>query len=353
MKARRSSRIMVVTVALLSAILILTACAPAAPTEAPAQPTEAPAQPTAAPAQPAQPEAKNFTVCMLNPSLSEPWNVQMDEDIKAAAAKYPNETFPNVTVTVQYKDAQNDVLRQQDQLSECILAKVDAIIAGPIEAGPMTDPIAKAVDAGIPVFLVGRGVNGDKYTQYIGSDEFKLSYGQAQWVVQHYNGKGAKVIYLQGMMTSSPGQERYEGFKKAIAGSDLDVIFTADAKWDEATARSEMESALSRFDKIDVVIGANDPSAHGAYLAAQAAGREKEMIFVGIDGLKYEGQAYVQQGILAMTIIDRTGGDIGLDNAIKYLMGQDIGPKTFFKKGIMMDSTGQVELDIPDSVKTP
>jgi ribose transport system substrate-binding protein len=349
MKSRITSTGTTIAAVLICAVFVLSACAPAAaPTEAPApvEPTTAPAAaPTAAP------EMKSFNICMLNPSLSEPWNVQMDEDIKAAAAKYPNADFPNVTVSVQYKDAQNDVLRQQDQLSECINAKVDAIIAGPIEAGPMTDPIAAAVDAGIPVFLVGRGVNGDKYTQYIGSDEFKLSYAQAQWVVQNYNGKGAKIVYLQGMMTSSPGQERYEGFKKAIAGSDLDVVFVADAKWDEATARSEMESALARFPKIDVVIGANDPSAHGAYLAAQAAGREKEMAFTGIDGLKYEGQVYVQQGILAMTIIDRTGGDIGLDNAIKYLMGKDIGPKTFFKKGILMDKNGQVEVDIPDSVK--
>jgi ribose transport system substrate-binding protein len=275
----------------------------------------------------------------------------MDEDIKAAAAAYPSDEFPNVKVTVQYKDAQNDVLRQRAQLEECVLAKVDAIIAGPIEAGPMTEPIAKAVEAGIPVFLVGRGVNGDQYTQYIGSDEFKLSYAQAKWVVDNFNGKNAKVIYLQGLMTSSPAQERYEGFLKAIKGSDIDVIFTADAKWDEAHARSEMESALSRFDKIEVVVGANDPSAHGAYLAAKAAGREGEMIFTGIDGLKYEGQAYVEQGILAMTIIDRTGGDIGLDNAIKYLEGKDIGPKTFYKKGILMDKNGQVEVDIPDSVK--
>lgn len=310
------------------------------------------AAPTAAPVKPAPTaEMKNFTICMLNPSLSEPWNVQMDADIKAAAATYPNEKYPNVKVTVQFKDAQNDVLLQRGQLEECVLAKVNAIIAGPIEAGPMTAPIAAAMDAGIPVFLVGRGVDGDKYTQYIGSDEYKLSYAEAKWVVDNYGGKKPNVVYLQGMMTSSPGQERYNGFLKAIKGSDLNVVFTADAKWDEATARTEMESALARYPKIDVVIGANDPSAHGAYLAAKAAGREKEMVFVGIDGLKYEGQVYVKDGIFAMTIIDATGGDIGLNNAVKYLLGQDIGPKTFFKKAIQLDKNGLLTLDIPDSVK--
>ncbi|NMB55718.1 MAG: substrate-binding domain-containing protein [Leptolinea sp.] len=361
MESRKSLSLRWIVFSLICVSMLLAACAPAATpaaAPAPAEKTEAPAVAAPAEAAPSAPAAaepatgkKNYTICQLNASLAEPWNVQMDEDIKAAAAKYPNKDFPDVTVTVQYKDAQNDVLRQRAQLEECVLAKVDAIIAGPIEAGPMTDPIAKAVDAGIPVFLVGRGVNGDKYTQYIGSDEFKLSYAETQWVVKNYGGKKAKVVYLQGLMTSSPAQERFAGFKKALEGSDIEVIFTADAKWDESAARSEMESALSRFDKIDVVVGANDPSAHGAYLAAKAAGREKEMVFVGIDGLKHEGQAYVQQGIFAMTIIDRTGGDIGLDNVVKYLNGKDIGEKTFYKKAILLDKDGQIEIDIPDSVK--
>lgn len=330
---------------LVALALVMSACAPkAAETAAPAAEEAAPVAQEAA-------EKKEFTICMLNPSLSEPWNAQMDEDIKEAAAAYPNEQYPNVTVTVQYKDAQNDVLLQRSQLEECVLADVDAIIAGPIEAGPMTEPIAEAVDAGIPVFLVGRGVNGDKYTQYIGSDEYKLSYAETKWVVDNYKGKGAKVVYLQGLMTSSPGQERNAGFQKALEGSDIEVVFTADAKWDEATARTEMESALATNDKIDVVIGANDPSAHGAYLAAKAAGRENEMVFVGIDGLAHEGQTYVQQGIFAMTIIDATGGDIGLNNAVKYLMGEDIGDKTFYKKAIQFDKNGELTLDIPDSVK--
>jgi ribose transport system substrate-binding protein len=347
MKIKQSSTFKFLAIVSLCVVLALAACAPAA-TSVPV--TNSDSAPTSAPEESAQVK-KDFTVCQINASLSEPWNVQMDEDIKTAAAKYPNPEFPDVTVTVQYKDSQNDVLRQRAQLEECVLAKVDAILLGPIEAGPMTDPVALAMDAGIPVFLIARGVNGDKYTQYVGSDEFKLSYAQAQWVVEKYKGQKAKVIYLQGTMTSTPAQERYAGFLKAIEGSDIEVIFTADAKWDESAARSEMESALSRFEKIDVVIGANDPAAHGAYLAAKAAGREKDMIFVGIDGLKHEGQVYVKEGILAMTIIDRTGGDLALDNAVKYLTGEDFGAHTFFKKALLMDSSGQVEVDIPDSVK--
>jgi len=341
MDTKRLATLRNLTLVLVCVFFVLAACTPAATPVSTA---------TSAPGESAQGK-KDFTICQINASLAEPWNVQMDEDIKTAAAQYPNAEFPNVTVTVQYKDSQGDVLRQRAQLEECILAKVDAILIGPIESGPMTEPVSLAMDAGIPVFLIARGVNGEKFTQYVGSDEFKLSYAQTQWVVEKYKGQKAKVVYLQGLMTSTPAQERYEGFLKAIEGSDIEVIFTADAKWDEATARSEMESALARFSDIDVVIGANDPAAHGAYLAAKAAGRESEMIFVGIDGLKHEGQVYVQQGVLAMTVIDRTGGDIGLHNAVKYLMGEDIGPQIFYKKALLLDSNGQTEVDVPDSVK--
>ncbi|HZT23665.1 MAG TPA: hypothetical protein VFB55_12235, partial [Verrucomicrobiae bacterium] len=66
----------------------------------------------------------------------------------------------------------------------------------------------------------------------------------------------------------------------------------------------------------------NDDGAHGAYLAAKAAGREKQMLFVGIDALPQEGIAYVKQGILDATFQYPTGGAEAIDVAEKILHGQ-------------------------------
>jgi len=95
-------------------------------------------------------------------------------------------------------------------------------------------------------------------------------------------------------------------------------------KWLEPDARKEMESALARFDHIDLVYAHNDPGAHGAYLAAKAAGREKEMFFVGIDGLPHEGQVYVRQGILGASFEYPTGGKEAIENALAILGGQSV-----------------------------
>jgi len=131
-------------------------------------------------------------------------------------------------------------------------------------------------------------------------------------------------VEIMGLQTSTPGQDRHSGFMDAIKGSDLDVIFSVDAQWLEPQARSEMESALSRFNNIDIVYGHNDPSAHGAYVAAQAVGREKSMVFVGIDSLPQEGIQYVKQGILNATFQYPTGGDVAIVQALKILAGQKV-----------------------------
>ena len=111
-------------------------------------------------------------------------------------------------------------------------------------------------------------------------------------------------------------------------------------KWLEPDARKEMESALSRFPKIDLVYAHNDPGAHGAYLAAKAAGREKEMAFVGIDALPQEGVAYVQQGILDATFQYPTGGAEAIDVASRILKGESVpkeivlGSRVFDKSNV-------------------
>jgi ribose transport system substrate-binding protein len=66
-----------------------------------------------------------------------------------------------------------------------------------------------------------------------------------------------------------------------------------------------MIEALNANPQIDVVYGHNDPMAIGAYLAAKEKGREKEMIFVGVDGLPGPagGVQRVMDGVLAATFV--------------------------------------------------
>jgi ribose transport system substrate-binding protein len=255
-----------------------------------------------------------WTIGMSQCNLGEPWRVQMNQDIKNEAEKHPE-------IQVIFKDAQNDSLRQRSQIEEFINAGVDLIIVSPKEAAPLTPPVAAAYENGIPVIVLDRRVLGDKYTCFIGADNKKIGKAAGEWIVEQLGGKG-KVVELKGLMTSTPGQDRHTGFREGIKGSDLEILFEADMKWLEPDARKEMESALARFDQIDLVYAHNDPGAHGAYLAARAAGREKEIIFVGIDALPHEGQIYVKQGVLGASFEYPTGGREAIQIALDILNGK-------------------------------
>ncbi|HRT55778.1 MAG TPA: substrate-binding domain-containing protein, partial [Candidatus Paceibacterota bacterium] len=164
-----------------------------------------------------------YVIGMSQCNLGEPWRVEMNAQIRAAAAKHPQ-------LKVVFKDAQNDTLKQRAHVEEFVSAKVDLIIISPKEAQPLTEPVARAMDAGIPVIVLDRRLLGDKYTCFIGADNRKIGRAAGDWIVQKLGGKG-KVVELKGLMTSTPGQDRNAGFREAIKGTGIEVIFEADMKW--------------------------------------------------------------------------------------------------------------------------
>ncbi len=261
-------------------------------------------------------DSAQWIIGMSQCNLGEPWRVQMNNDIRRAAEAHPE-------LRVIFKDAQNDSLVQRSHIEEFIGQGVDCLIVSPKEAQPLTPPIAAAYRAGIPVIVLDRAVMGDEYTVFIGADNFAIGEMAGEWIAETLGGEG-RIVELKGLMTSIPGHDRSNGFRQGIEDTNIEIIFEADMQWLEPNARREMESALARFDDIDLVYAHNDPGAHGAYLAARAVGRDDEIQFVGVDGLPHEGMQYVREGKLGATFIYPTGGAEAIDTALKLLRGESV-----------------------------
>jgi ribose transport system substrate-binding protein len=256
-----------------------------------------------------------FVIGMSQCNRGEPWRVQMDEDVRQAAAKHPN-------VKVVFKDAQNESLTQRAQVEELVAQGIDLLIISPKEAAPLTRPVAEAYEKGIPVVVLDRAVDGDKFTTFIGADNVRIGREAGKWALGALGGKG-KIVELMGLQTSTPGRDRHQGFLEGIdlpAHPDVKIVFQADMEWLEPKARSEMESALATQKEIDLVYAHNDPGAHGAYQAMKHAGRAAK--FVGIDALPHEGVEYVKQGLLDATLLYPTGGPEAIELALEILAGK-------------------------------
>src|SRR6516162_9950367 len=124
-----------------------------------------------------------YTLGMSQCNLGEPWRVEMNAQIKAAAEKHSN-------LTVTFKDAQNDTLKQRSHVEEFVSAGVDLIIISPKEAQPLTEPVANAMASHIPVIVLDRRLIGDKYTCFIGADNKKIGRAAGEWLVKRLGGKG-------------------------------------------------------------------------------------------------------------------------------------------------------------------
>lgn len=242
------------------------------------------------------------------------WRHKMNEEILREAMFYDG-------VSVEIRSAGDDNKRQADDIHYFMDKGVDLLIISANEAAPMTPIVEEAYKKGIPVILVDRKILSDKFTAYIGADNYEIGRSIGNYIAARLKGKG-NVVELTGLSGSTPAIERHQGFVAAIHKyPEIKLIDKADAAWERKPAEQEMANMLRTHSKIDAVYAHNDRIAPGAYDAAKKAGREKEMIFVGIDALpgKGNGLELVLDSVLDATFIYPTNGDKLMQLAMNVL----------------------------------
>ena len=242
------------------------------------------------------------------------WRHKMNDEILREAMFYDG-------VAVEIRSAGDDTRKQAEDVRYFMDKGVDLLIISANEAAPMTPVVEEAYQKGIPVILIDRKILSDKYTAYIGADNYEIGRAVGNYIASSLQGKG-NVVELTGLGGATPAMERHQGFMAAISNfPDIKLIDKADAAWESGPAEVEMDSMLCRHPKIDAVYAHNDRIAPGAYRAAKKVGREKEMLFVGIDALpgKGNGLELVLDSVLNATFIYPTNGDKVMQLAMNIL----------------------------------
>lgn len=206
----------------------------------------------------------------------------MNMEILREALFYPE-------TEVRIRTAKDNSGHQVKDIETFIKEKVDALVVSPNEAETVTPVIEKAFDAGIPVILVDRKIHSDKYTAYVGADNYDIGRRAGYYVVNRLHGKG-NVVEIAGLKGSTSAEERHHGFMDALAESpDVKVVASVNADFFQEMAEHKFDSVLNVHRDIDLVFAQNDRMAIGACSAALKKGRRKEMLFVGIDAVSGEG----------------------------------------------------------------
>jgi ribose transport system substrate-binding protein len=213
-------------------------------------------------------------------------------------------------VRLVISDAQQDNSKQVAQVETFIRQKPDLLIVAPNERAALTAVMGQAIEAKIPVICLERDILQPNYTTYVHSDNVEIGRKAGQFIVDHltkkYGAPKGNVVAMRGLLGVEGEINRDKGAKEILDKyPDIKIVADPVADWIQAKAKDRMTEVLRAQPKIDVVYGHNDPMAVGAYLAAKELGREKEMVFVGVDGLGGEagGIKKVMDGVLAATFV--------------------------------------------------
>ena len=114
--------------------------------------------------------ADNYVIGFSQVTTVEPWRVQFNKDLRAEAEKHAN-------VELLIADANDRTDKQVADVENFIRQEVDAILISPKESAGLTGVVEQATDAGIPVFVLDRNVDTDKFVQWVGGDNHLI--GQA------------------------------------------------------------------------------------------------------------------------------------------------------------------------------
>ena len=232
------------------------------------------------------------------------WRHKMNNEIVREALFYDG-------VEVEIRTAKDNNRNQIADIKYFIDKKVDLLIVAPNEAAAITPVVEKAYRQGIPVVVIDRKILSDKYTAFVGADNYEIGKDVGQYILNRLHGKG-KVLEITGLEGSTPVMERHKGLTDVLKEEPgIEITASVDGAWLQSVAGEKMDSVFQTNKNIDLVFAQNDRMAIGAYLSARQQQLEKEMLFVGIDALpgKEYGVEQIINGVLDATFIYPTGGD--------------------------------------------
>jgi fructose transport system substrate-binding protein len=200
-------------------------------------------------------------------------------------------------------------------IEQLMAAGAKGILLVPSDSTAIVPTVKKARDAGVLVITLDTPLDPITAADAnFATDNFKAGELIGEWAKATLGDKAktAKIATLD-LTPNEPTVDylRHNGFltgfgipvkdQKHYAMSDSSQIVGSDVTSGATEGgRKAMENILQKADQIDLVYAINEPAAYGGYAALKAAGKEKGVTIVAVDG-GCQGVKWVKEGIIGAT----------------------------------------------------
>ena len=267
------------------------------------------------------------------------WRDKLNDELKMGE-------YLNDSLIVKLASSNDDNVLQNKQVNQFIDEGVDLLIVSPNQLSAISKSVERAYDKGIPVILYDRKTNSDKYTAFIGCDNYTIGKSMGTFIAQQLQGKG-RIVEIRGLEGSSPALERHRGFMDAIKPyPGLRVVASEGGNWKAEGGIQAMKRILKQTQDFDYVFAHNDCLAWGAYVAARQMKVKRNYKYTGVDGMATEGGGLelVRDGIFEASYLYPTKGDEVIALAMKILKHQPYERDNYLSTSIITQANAALTL---------
>ena len=276
------------------------------------------------------------------------WREKANVEMFSAQHLYDND------VKVIIKNADNNNERQCLQIDSLVDEGVDLLVVSPNDYHALNGSLQRAREKNIPIVFFDRTTALKDYTVYIGGDNVEAGRKMAEYAVLlcrdsvKTDGRRPIVLEMTGPLAISPAAQRHAGFSEVISNNPSIDYRHLPSQWSYDDCKRIMREWLENGKAVDVVFCHSDLAAVGAYEAAKELHKEREIRFLGIDGLPGEGLDAVQNGQLAASYIYPTHGEEVIALALRILEGKPF-ERTNNQKSIVVTPQNVADIALSSS----
>ena len=267
------------------------------------------------------------------------WRNKLNDELKMGE-------YLNDSIIVKLASSNDDNVLQNKQVNQFVDEGVDLLVISPNQLSAISKAVERAYEKGIPVILYDRISNTDKYTAFIGCDNYHIGKSMGTFIAQKLQGKG-RIVEICGLDGSSPAMERHLGFMDAIKPyPGIQVVASEEGNWKEEGGVQAMKRILKKTQDFDYVFAHSDRLAWGAYEAAKQMGLQHRYKFTGVDGMATQGGGLelVRDGIFEASYLYPTKGDEVIALAMKILKHQPFERKNYLSTSIITQENAELTL---------
>ncbi|HEY2961733.1 MAG TPA: sugar-binding protein [Pyrinomonadaceae bacterium] len=224
-------------------------------------------------------------------------------------------------IEIEFRIPSDGTAAEQQRVVDDLLAKgIDGIAISPVDPANQTPMLNRAAGTALVVTQDSDAPNSNRVC-YIGTDNVGAG-KQAGELVKEALPQGGKIMVFVGVLDAANAQQRYQGLKEALAGSNIQIIDVRTDNTDRVRAKSNAADTLVNNPDIAGMVGLwsyNGPAILSAVKEANKVDKVKIIAFDEEDPT-LEG---IKEGAIYATVVQQPFefGYRSMELMSKYLNG--------------------------------